>query len=65
MKDSTTSQVFFYGLAILFIGLKLGHVIDWPWYWVLSPLWGPLAAIVLVVGIIILVGAVIKAVKKA
>lgn len=26
-------------LALLFVGLKLGHVIDWPWLWVLSPLW--------------------------
>lgn len=44
-------------LAILFIGLKLGNVINWSWLWVLSPLWIPLAiAIVLliVVGIIAL-----------
>lgn len=26
-------------LTLLFIGLKLGHVITWPWLWVLSPLW--------------------------
>lgn len=26
-------------LAILFIGLKLGGVIAWSWWWVLSPLW--------------------------
>lgn len=26
-------------LAILFIGLKLGNVIDWSWWWVFSPLW--------------------------
>jgi hypothetical protein len=30
-------------LALLFIGLKLGHVIDWSWWWVLSPLWIPVA----------------------
>ena len=29
-------------LAVLFIGLKLGKVIDWSWVWVLSPLWIPL-----------------------
>ncbi len=28
-------------LGVLFIGLKLGGVIDWPWLWVLSPLWIP------------------------
>lgn len=26
-------------LTILFIGLKLGKVIDWSWWWVLSPIW--------------------------
>ena len=26
-------------LGVLFIGLKLAGVIDWPWLWVLSPLW--------------------------
>lgn len=26
-------------LYILFIGLKLTNYIDWPWLWVLSPLW--------------------------
>ncbi|MBA4282216.1 hypothetical protein [Ralstonia sp.] len=26
-------------LTILFIGLKLSGIIDWSWWWVLSPLW--------------------------
>lgn len=45
MSDSTTnSGIGFTGLlAILFIGLKLGNVIDWSWWWVLSPLWIPVA----------------------
>lgn len=30
-------------LTILFIGLKLGDVIDWSWWWVLCPLWAGLA----------------------
>jgi hypothetical protein len=30
-------------LAIAFIVLKLCNVIDWSWWWVLSPLWIPLA----------------------
>lgn len=30
-------------LAIVFIVLKLCHVIDWSWWWVLAPLWGSLA----------------------
>jgi len=26
-------------LTIAFIALKLANVIDWSWWWVLSPLW--------------------------
>lgn len=33
-------------LTVLFIGLKLGHVIAWSWAWVLSPLWLPIAAVI-------------------
>lgn len=35
-------------LLLLFIGLRLGGVIDWSWWWVLSPLWIPLAVAVVV-----------------
>lgn len=34
-------------LAIVFITLKLCHVIDWSWWWVLSPVLIPLALIIL------------------
>lgn len=48
MSSSTSSSsgggIGFGGLlTILFIGLKLGGVISWPWLWVLSPLWIGLA----------------------
>lgn len=26
-------------LTVLFVALKLLHKIDWPWIWVVSPLW--------------------------
>ena len=42
-------------LAILFIGLKLGKVIDWSWWWVLAPLWIPFAIasfVLLIVGLV-------------
>jgi len=32
-------------LAILFIGLKLTNYITWSWWWVLSPLWLPVAVL--------------------
>ena len=30
-------------LFIVFLVLKLCHVIDWSWWWVTAPLWAPLA----------------------
>jgi len=50
MKTSSTnsSGISFLGaLAILFIGLKLGGVINWSYWWVLSPLWIPATLVLL------------------
>ena len=39
-SNNSGGRVGFAGLlTILFIGLKLGGVITWSWWWVLSPLW--------------------------
>lgn len=49
---------FFGLLAVLFIGLKLTGYIGWSWWWVLAPIWGPLAvaaAICVACGAVILV----------
>lgn len=46
---------FFGLLAIVFITLKLTGVIAWSWWWVLSPLWGPVAV---VIAIAILIGLI-------
>jgi hypothetical protein len=27
-------------LLIVFLVLKLAHVVSWSWFWVLAPLWG-------------------------
>ena len=41
MSDSSSARSggigFFSLLTVLFIGLKLANVIDWNWFWVLSP----------------------------
>lgn len=42
-------------LTILFIGLKLGGVIDWSWWWVLSPLWIPTALVIIFVLIFVVI----------
>jgi hypothetical protein len=48
-------------LTILFIGLKLTHYIDWPWVWVVSPLWIPAALAIggVLVALVIAVIAII------
>ena len=39
-NTKSSSGITFTGaLTVLFIGLKLGKIIDWSWWWVLSPLW--------------------------
>jgi len=49
-KTKNSSGIGFTGmLTILFIGLKLSNVIDWSWWWVLSP---PLIGLVLGVTLI-------------
>ncbi len=47
-------------LMLLFIGLKLGHVIDWSWWWVISPFWISLGLLLLLLFIAGIVGALEK-----
>lgn len=58
MSKETTSSggIGFIGLlTILFVGLKLGGVISWSWWWVLSPLWISFGLVIgLVIGVLIL-----------
>ena len=46
MSDSTFESVF-----IVFLTLKLTHVIDWSWWWVTAPIWGSflIAVVVLLI----------------
>ena len=43
-------------LTIAFIVLKLCNVIDWSWVWVLSPLWIPLAFVLVIWAIGLIIG---------
>lgn len=45
MEKGSSGIGFFGLLAIVFITLRLTDVIDWSWWWVLSPLWGPVAVV--------------------
>lgn len=44
--------------ALTFTVLKLTHVIDWSWWWVLSPLWITLLIVVAVVLVALVAAAV-------
>ncbi len=43
-------------LFVVFLVLKLTHVIDWSWWWVTAPLWAA-TAVFLVVSFAVLLGA--------
>lgn len=47
-SNINTKGLFIVLLQILFIGLKLPNVIKWSWFWILSPLWIPIAAILFI-----------------
>ena len=45
MRDKTTVRIglnFAEVLGVVFIALRLCGVIDWPWVWVLAPIWVPI-----------------------
>lgn len=50
-------------LAIAFIVLKLVGVIDWSWWYVLLPLWGP-AAVGLAAAMMLLLAAITRVLTK-
>lgn len=54
-KESNPSISFLGALTILFIGLKLGGVIDWSWWWVLAPVWVPTAIILAILSVVTLI----------
>jgi hypothetical protein len=57
--SSSSGGISFTGaLTILFIALKLCHVINWSWWWVLSPIWISfliLLFILLIIGMIFMI----------
>ena len=57
MSDNSSAKsggiTFMGALQVLFIGLKLGGVIDWPWHLVLMPIIAEIAVFILALLIII------------
>jgi hypothetical protein len=63
-NNKTSGGIGFCGLlTLVFITLKLVKVIDWPWVWVLSPIWIP-AVIGLVTALVWILIVLVKMVKR-
>lgn len=56
--------IFWTLLAVAFIVLKVTHLIDWPWVWVLAPIWIP-AGIVLAAIVVVLIVVLTKEALRA
>lgn len=50
----------FTALLIAFIVLKLCGVIAWSWWWVLSPIWLPLIAVIVFLIAVAIIGGIIS-----
>lgn len=56
-SGSSSAGIGFVGLlAIVFIALKLCHVINWSWLWVLSPIWISTVIVILFIVVLVAVG---------
>lgn len=61
-NEKTTSGGIGFGSALLltFIILKLVGVIDWSWWWVLSPIWIPVVLLMVVLILLFVVYRIVK-----
>jgi hypothetical protein len=57
----TTMKSFLPILALVFITLKLTGTISWSWWLVLLPLYGGLAALLILIVFMVLMGSSVKA----
>lgn len=66
-SSGSSGGIFWTLLAVAFIVLKVTRLIDWPWAWVLAPIWIPvgivLAAIVIVL-IVVLTKEALRALER-
>jgi hypothetical protein len=63
-SSSSSGGISFTGaLTILFIGLKLTHVINWSWWWVLSPIWLSVSILLTLAAIFLAIAVIIEKTK--
>lgn len=64
-QASASSSIGFPGaLTLIFIVLKLTHIIDWSWWWVLAPAWISAGLAAVIIGIALLVALVATVSKR-
>lgn len=63
-KINNTGMGFCSSLTLVFIILKLTGNIGWSWFWVLSPLWLGVCAVIAAIAVLLAAGAVISRRKK-
>ena len=64
MKNTSSGLSLCSLLTVLFVGLKLCDKINWSWWWVLAPLWGPFAIVFVVMGALGLVAVILKVIAR-
>ena len=58
-SSSSSSGIGFSGLlTVVFITLKLLGVIDWSWWWVISPIWIPVISALSLISVFALISAI-------
>lgn len=50
-------------LGVAFVILKLCHVIEWPWIWVLAPFWVPVAIVVAILLVLAILKGLVRLTK--
>lgn len=63
-SSGSSGGIFWTLLAVAFIVLKVTHLIDWPWVWVLAPIWIPTAIVLAVLLVVLIVVLVKEGVKQ-
>lgn len=63
-SSGSSGGIFWTLLAVAFIVLKVTHLIDWPWVWVLAPIWIPVG-IVLAAIVVVLIAVLTKEALRA
>lgn len=64
-SSSSSGGIGIFGATfIVFLVLKLTGVIDWSWWWVTAPLWGPIAVVAAVLAVVVVAVAALRLIGR-